>query len=214
MAWKCVLSILHALTWPLKQANNNDSTTLNHLDGWLYSPIDRLYWCIVPVARVEVGIVGDSPDCTDAPQGLKSNWTHYACHEKLSTFPAINLTVLACFSPRAGRRALEGRGIINLIEIVDLTIHLSKASPGACQSLLRGFSLAFLYKYKDWGHIETFTRPRQLGGWGTCNRGCRRDRTCASPSPSWTAAAPAGTLPSRPWSKHSFSATALLIWLK
>ena len=97
------------------------------------------------------------------------------------------------------------------------TVHLSKASPGACQSLLRGFSLAFLYKYnwvKDWGHIETFTRPRQLGGWGTCNRGCRRDRTCAWPSPSWTAAAPAGTLPSRPWSKHSFSATALLIWLK
>ena len=212
MAWKCVLSILHALTWPLKQANNNDSTTLNHLDGWLYSPIDRLYWCIVPVARVEVGIVGDSPDCTDAPQGLKSNWTHYACHEKLSTFPAINLTVLACFSPRAGRRALEGRGIINLIEIVDLTIHLSKASPGACQSLLRGFSLAFLYKY-DWV-IFQHLHANWGGGKDTWNQGCRRDRRSAWPSPSWWAAAPPKTSPSKPWSKHDFSATDLHIWQK
>ena len=59
-----------------------------------------------------------------------------------------NLASAAILSPIAGRRALYRKGMINMFESQQ-AIYLSKASPGACQSLLRGFSLAFLYKY-DW----------------------------------------------------------------
>ena len=39
--------------------------------------IFAIVWWTVPIARVIVGIVGSSPDCTDAPQALKSINTNY-----------------------------------------------------------------------------------------------------------------------------------------
>ena len=83
---------------------------------WVFLNVEHveqmMYIVIVPAARVVVGIVGDCPHCSNAPQSLNLSERWDACERKkqqiqLCTFPARNLTVLACFSPRAGRRALN-----------------------------------------------------------------------------------------------------------
>ena len=171
-----------------------------------------IVWWTVPISRVVIGIVGDSPQCTDGPQALKSSYTHWASHNKFEkkvfTFPVANLASAAILSPIAGRRALYRKGMINMFE--------SRHRRFTSQKLLRVPARVFsggsaLLSCTNMIGLRTEVILYSKEVKGTWNRGCRRDRRSASPSPSWRAAAPPETSPSMPWSKHNLSATALHI---
>ena len=126
----------------------------------------KMYIVIVPAARVVVGIVGDCPHCSNAPQclNLSERWdAKERRRQQFSCVPFQRETWQCWHASAQGQVA----GLWTQMRIVFTfskteSSHLSKASPGACQSLLRGFNLAFLKLY---GWFEASCGPQAVGIW-------------------------------------------------
>ena len=158
-----------------------------------------MYIVIVPAARVVVGIVGDCPHCSNAPQCLNLSERWDAKERRRQQFSCVPFQreTWQCWHASA-QGQVGGLWTAELFHIFKSSCHLSKASPGACQSLLRGFNLAFLKLY---GWSKASCGPQAVGierDESTCIQDCRKGRSSAWPSPSWRAAEPPGILLSKP----------------